>query len=211
MASAQIIIIGARGHARSLAESAASAGYQVSAFIDEVNTVRLNEHWHGIPIFDSLGDLGDLTGKVIAVGIGDNEGRRAVFLKLRKLGLQDDRFPTIIHSSANVSRFASMGLGAQALQGACVGSGVTIEKLGVVNTNASIDHDSYLGAFSRINPGAVVAGGVRIGEGTTIGMNASIMEGVRIGNDVTIGANSFVNQDIPDGVRAFGIPAKIFP
>ena len=35
------------------------------------------------------------------------------------------------------------------------------------------------------------------------------MPGVTIGANSIIGAHSFVNEDIPDNVLAFGVPAKI--
>lgn len=50
-----------------------------------------------------------------------------------------------------------------------------------------------------------------IGNNVYIGPNTVIQKGVRIGNRVVIGAMSFVNKDIPDNSKAYGIPIKIFP
>lgn len=35
------------------------------------------------------------------------------------------------------------------------------------------------------------------------------VQGIKIGADVTVGAGSVVVKDLPDGVTAFGVPAKI--
>ena len=42
-----------------------------------------------------------------------------------------------------------------------------------------------------------------------IGSHSIVMPGVTIGENAVIGAFSFVNQDIPDNVRAYGVPAKV--
>jgi len=50
---------------------------------------------------------------------------------------------------------------------------------------------------------------VVIGDGCYTGPNAVISKGVTIGNRCVIGANSFVNRDLPDDARAWGVPAQI--
>jgi len=42
-----------------------------------------------------------------------------------------------------------------------------------------------------------------------IGSHSIIMPGVNVGKNSIVGAFSFVNKDIPDGVLAYGIPAKV--
>jgi acetyltransferase-like isoleucine patch superfamily enzyme len=42
-----------------------------------------------------------------------------------------------------------------------------------------------------------------------IGSHSVVMPGVTIGENSIIGAFSFVNEDIPDNVVAFGVPAKV--
>jgi acetyltransferase-like isoleucine patch superfamily enzyme len=35
------------------------------------------------------------------------------------------------------------------------------------------------------------------------------MDGVRIGRDVVVGAGAVVTEDLPDGVVAVGVPARV--
>ena len=42
-----------------------------------------------------------------------------------------------------------------------------------------------------------------------IGSHSVVMPGVTIGENTIIGAFSFVNQDIPDNMRAYVVPAKV--
>lgn len=50
---------------------------------------------------------------------------------------------------------------------------------------------------------------VTIGNNVWIGAGVTILHGVIIGDNSIIGANSLVNRDIPDGVVAFGTPARV--
>ncbi|MCA1779929.1 MAG: hypothetical protein LC637_11255 [Xanthomonadaceae bacterium] len=50
---------------------------------------------------------------------------------------------------------------------------------------------------------------VEIGNNVWIGAKATITKGVKIGNNAVVGANSVVTSDIPAGVLAAGVPARI--
>ena len=87
-----------------------------------------------------------------------------------------------------------------------------------------------IGAYSNIQDGTIIHGdpgnpliiedyvtvghrailhGVRIGRGSLIGMGAIILEGVSIGAGSLVGAGAVVTKDLPDGVLATGVPAKV--
>jgi acetyltransferase-like isoleucine patch superfamily enzyme len=51
--------------------------------------------------------------------------------------------------------------------------------------------------------------GIELGDDVWLGTGAKVLDGVRIGRNVVVGANAVVNQDLPDGVIAAGIPARI--
>ena len=57
--------------------------------------------------------------------------------------------------------------------------------------------------------GFVPRGPVSIGSNCWFGVNCVVTGGVRIGDRAVIGANSVITQDIPDGVIAAGIPARV--
>jgi len=52
-------------------------------------------------------------------------------------------------------------------------------------------------------------GTIRLKKGCRIGTHSVIMPGVTIGENSIVGAFSYVNEDIPDNVIAFGVPAKV--
>ncbi len=51
--------------------------------------------------------------------------------------------------------------------------------------------------------------GITLGENVWLGARATVLDGVTIGSDVVIGAGAVVTQDLPDGVVAAGIPARV--
>jgi acetyltransferase-like isoleucine patch superfamily enzyme len=54
-----------------------------------------------------------------------------------------------------------------------------------------------------------VSSGITLGDNVWLGTGAKVLDGVRIGSDVVVGANAVVNTDLPDGVVAAGLPAKV--
>ena len=52
-------------------------------------------------------------------------------------------------------------------------------------------------------------GSVIIKRNAKIGTHSVIMPGVTVGRNTIVGAFSYVNNDLPDNVVAFGIPAKV--
>lgn len=51
--------------------------------------------------------------------------------------------------------------------------------------------------------------GITLGENVWLGTGAKVLDGVRIGSDVVVGANAVVTDDLPDGVVAAGVPARV--
>jgi acetyltransferase-like isoleucine patch superfamily enzyme len=79
----------------------------------------------------------------------------------------------------------------------------------ILNTGCSVDHDAKLADGVHICPGATLAGAVNIGARSWIGIGASVIQQVCIGSDVTVGAGAAVVRDLPDGVTAVGVPARV--
>jgi len=51
--------------------------------------------------------------------------------------------------------------------------------------------------------------GIVLGDNVWLGTGAKVLDGVSIGSDVVVGANAVVTEDLPDGVVAAGIPARV--
>jgi acetyltransferase-like isoleucine patch superfamily enzyme len=51
--------------------------------------------------------------------------------------------------------------------------------------------------------------GIALGDNVWLGAGAKVLDGVRIGSNVVVGAGAVVTEDLPDGVVAAGLPARV--
>ena len=78
-----------------------------------------------------------------------------------------------------------------------------------VNVNATIHHDSKIGDFCTIAPGALILGNVHIESGAYVGAGAIIKQRCHIGAGAVIGAGSVVTKTIEPYSIAVGNPAEV--
>ena len=199
----RIVIVGAGGHATSVAETAAASGFEIVAFVGRPDH---GDTRFGVPIVAEVPYDHVAGGGVLVVAEGDNSAREAAVARLG-LEVTPEVFPTLVHPSASVSRFASVGAGTVILQGGVVGAAAQIGAFCIVNTGASVDHDGVLGDYASIGPGAMLAGMVRVGSRAAVGIGAVVKQGLAVGNDAVLGANSYAHSDIPANCVAYGSPA----
>lgn len=134
------------------------------------------------------------------IAIGDNKRRRLLHEKFSPR----TNFGTIVHTSALVSQYTSIGEGTVIMEGAIVKVNSHIGKQVIVNTSASVDHDCVVGDFVHIAPQATLCGGAEIGEGTLVGANSTVLPGVKVGKWCTIAAGAVISKDLPDGATQKG-------
>lgn len=199
-----LFIIGAGGHAKSVAEVATAAGFMIQAFVSQETE---NSEFMGIPLLPSLPeDIADRT-ESIAIGIGANYLRETVWLQLREF-CRLSRFPALIHPSAVIASSAQIDPGATVHQNSVVGPSTQIGKFCTVNTSASIDHDCVMQDFSSMGPGTHTGGGVTIGKRAHISIGAIVIHGIHVGNDSILGAGSCATDSVPEFTVSVGTPAR---
>jgi UDP-N-acetylbacillosamine N-acetyltransferase len=203
----KVIFLGAGGIAIVAAEIARSRGLEIVGFLDD-RAEKAGTLFCGAPVLGTFDMLPALRQDVplAVVAFGNCHGRINVAHKVLSYGFS---LPNLIHPSAVVSQDASIGQGAIIMPGTIINSGTRIGSNLILNTAASVDHECSIGDGVHIGPGARLSGLVTIGNATWIGIGSVIRESVHIGNNVLVGAGSLVLKDIPDGVVAYGAPAKI--
>lgn len=198
-----LIVVGAGGHALSVADAALSAGWTVVGFYSPNGTGPASTL---SPVLSSLDSL-DLSDTAFALGIGTNHSRETVAQDISKRFAQTE-IVSVVHAAAWVSSHATVNPGAVIFAHTSVGPGSTVGRGALLNTGASLDHESSLGDYASLGPGARTGGNVSVGERTMIGIQAGIVHGVTVGSDCVVGAHSLVNSDLDSNIVAWGTPAK---
>lgn len=211
--SRALIVVGAGGFGREALD-----------VVEAINRVNLTFHLLGVvdssPSAENLarlaargvsylgGDESLITDREeveFVVAIGSPSTRSSVTARLASAG---NSAATLLHPSAVVGSAATIGEGVVVCSGVQISTNVSLGSHSHVNPNATIGHDSVIGAFASINPGAVVSGEVNIGEGALVGAGAVILQGLSIGANATVGAAACVVRDVPPATVVKGVPAR---
>ena len=211
MTNTSLLILGAGGHAKVVAETAIVSGLASNiAFLDDrFSQSLLTSPLLGWPVIGDLDCCSHSSTKsafsMAVVAIGHAPTRLYWLQKLLSCGYE---IPSLTHPSAWVSPSASIGPGSVIFSHVSVQAHADIKSGAILNTGCSVDHDVLLADGVHICPGARLAGQVNVGARSWLGIGSSVVEQVCIGTDVTVGAGATVIGDLPDGVTAVGVPAK---
>jgi sugar O-acyltransferase (sialic acid O-acetyltransferase NeuD family) len=213
-ARTRLLIWGAGGHAKVVADAAHESGIEVVGFVDRALS-RVGERIDGsggrivcaeaalMLLAEGSNPRLPAGADNLAFGIGDNRTR---FQCLNRVSAF--RLPIIRHPSSVVSKSSRIGAGTVICAHVVVNPGAVLGKACIINTGAIVEHDCTLGDAVHVSPGAVLSGGVTVGDRTWIGAGATVIQGIRIGHDSIIGAGAVIIRDVPSGVTIVGNPGR---
>lgn len=180
--------------------------------IDDANNDSIS-HEYKIPdlLYEELTInefMPDINERYIIASIG--KARKYIFEEFnQKKSISENNFINIMHPSSIIGSCVNYGNGFHISPQSVIAPFTKIGKFVVINRNVSIGHHNTIEDFVTINPGVTIAGCCHIKSGATIGIGTTIIDKITIGNNAIVGAGSCVTKDIPDGVIAYGSPAKI--
>lgn len=208
----RIVIIGAGGHGREVAEilqhcARTTEQLRVLGFIDDDRNLR-DKVVDGLPVLGDWTWFEGIDRHAIAVicAVGTPHVCRQLVQRAEALSLG---FVNAISPLAHVSPLARIGRGVTVFPHVIINTGADLQDSSILNVGATISHDTRVGRYANINPGVHLAGNVTIGEGCYIGMGANVIQGRSIGSWTVVGAGAIVIRDLPSNVTAVGVPAKV--
>ena len=206
-----LIIFGAGGHAREIANIVADINCQAGptwellGFVADYPPARpdsLPGPWLGSPEA-----IRQWPAAWLFIAVGDPGGRRAVVDRL--LGeYPAARFATLVHPSVWLGAGVRIGAGSVIFPGCQISVDVELGRHVTLNLACTVSHDGCLGDYASLGPGVHLAGAVTVGEGADLGAGVIARPMSRIGARATVGAGGVVVHAIPDDTVAVGIPAR---
>lgn len=200
-----VIIIGAGGHAKVIADIIEKSGDEIVGFLDDnkkMGTTIIKE-------YKMLGDFNNRFPLAIAnsdyefiIAIGDNKKREEISHS------PNLKFYTAIHPSAQIGLDVEIQEGTVIMANACINSSAKIGKHCIINTGAIIEHDNIIEDFVHISPNVALGGTVKIGENTHVGIGSIAKNNITICKNCIIGAGAVVVKDILEEGTYVGVPAK---
>ena len=196
----RLIIVGAGGHGRVIADIALKIGYENICFLDDG---AIGESM-GFAIVGKTADIENFNdGKTdFVIGIGNNVIRRNIAEKY------DVNWVTLIHPSATIGSRVDFGSGTVVMAGAAVNPCTVIGHHCIINTASVVEHDNVLEDYVHISPGAILSGSVKVGACTWIGAGATVVNNVEICAGSVIGAGAVVVKPIEKMGTYVGVPAR---
>jgi len=198
--SAQMIIYGGGGHAKAVLEMAETIGaFRIAGIVDDniaAGTVVL-----GVNVLGGREVLPGLTEQGIRLAANGVGGIININVRVRLFELLESggfALPILLHPRATVERSAQVGDGVQVFANAYVGPSSVLWPKCMVNTGAIVSHDCEIGSYTHIAPGALLAGHVRVGERSLVGMGVTTAIGIVIGSGARIGNGAILYADVPD-------------
>ncbi len=204
-----LLIIGSGGHAKVVIDIVtAMGGYEIVGLAsNDDDPSRLVAGHRILSGLDYLESLTDRAGH-FAMGIGgwtDNKDRRRAYEAAIDAGLQP---VTVVHPATSISPSASIGPGCVVFPGAVLNTDASIGVDTIVATNSSIDHESTIGDHVLISAGVTIGARVTIGDRAALAIGCVVASRVKVGTDTLVAAGAVVVDDVPDGAKVYGLPAR---
>ncbi|MBQ8868886.1 MAG: acetyltransferase [Oscillospiraceae bacterium] len=196
----QLVIIGASGHGKVVADIARKNNYENIVFLDD------NDDLSECGSYQVVGNVAQFANYDcdMFVAIGNAEIRKKIQKQLEDASKS---IVTLIHPNAVVGENVKIGKGTVVMAGAVINPYSSIGKGCIINTCASVDHDNMVADYAHISVGAHLAGSVVVGEATWIGAGATVINNINITDNCMIGAGAVVVKNITEKGVYKGVPA----
>lgn len=219
------LLIGASGHARSLASIVLGRGDFVGALSDAslagvsqegaATSAGLTPFARGAAGPPRLFSDDDAAlcyaleqSLFIAVAVGDNSVRQRVAEGILARPEFSRLTGALVAATATVDPTAKIGPLVQVGEHAHVGPMADVGMGTIVNTGAIVEHEVRVGAVSHLAPGSVLLGAAAVGHMVFVGSGARVLPGLKVGDRTVLGAGAVVTQDLTGGATYVGVPAR---
>ena len=200
--SKSVVIIGASGHGKVIADIIVNSDDKVLGFLDDADDVQ-GKKIIGFPVLGKIADFDNYRDCEFVIAIGNPYIRERIANELPV------KWYTAIHPTAVISSLdVEIGEGTVIMANAVVNPSARIGKHCIINTGAIVEHDNILEDYVHLSPNVTLAGIVKVGKSTHIGAGSCTKQVLNIASDCIIGAGSVIVKDITKSGTYVGVPAR---
>jgi len=198
----RILIMGAGGHGRAVADVAVECGWTVAGFTDPLPGPSVLGRDEDIT---ALAEAGTIDAAVVGVGNTALWRRLELFQLLKASGVT---VATLVHPRAVLSRSCRVGEGVVVFPLSVLGPSVEVGDNAVLYSGVIAEHDCRIGAHAYLAPGVVLCGGVVLETGSFIGARATVLPNITVRKGAQVAAGAVVISDLQPDEQVFGVPAR---
>lgn len=202
-----IIMVGGGGHASVLVDMLKCQGRDILAVVspDELNG---RSAFAGLTHLRSDEDVLQFSPEEvrIVVGIGILPGSDLKEKMTTFFAKRGYEFETVVSDQAYVSPFAKLSSGVQVFANAVVNAGVVVGSHSIINSGAVVEHDSDIGQYNHIAPGAIICGQVKSGRSVFFGAGSVVVQNTYLARNSVVGAGATVTRSL--GVNEICYPSR---
>ena len=200
--SKSVVIIGASGHGKVIADIIVNSDDKVLGFLDDADDVQ-GKKIIGFPVLGKIADFDNYRDCEFVIAIGNPYIREKISNELPV------KWYTAIHPTAVISSLdVEIGEGTVIMANAVVNPSARIGKHCIINTGAIVEHDNILEDYVHLSPNVTLAGIVKVGKSTHIGAGSCTKQVLNIASNCVIGAGSVIVKDITESGTYVGVPAR---
>lgn len=204
-----VVIIGASGHGKVVADIVLKSGDNILGFLDDNNS--LPDQFIGFPVLGKIESYVNYKENAdFVIAIGNPLIRERIVNKLKNVNWYTAIHPSSIISSIGTKKDNEIyiGEGTVIMANAVINSGSRIGNHCIINTSSVVEHDNIIEDFAHVSVGAKLGGTVHVGRRAWIGIGSTIKNNITISDDCIIGAGAVVVKDIDSYGTYVGIPAE---
>lgn len=199
--SKSVVIIGASGHGKVIADIVLKSGDKVIGFLDD--GIEKGKLIVGFEVLGKISDYKNYSDCEFVIAIGDPHIREKI------TDILNVKWYIAIHPTAVISSLdVEIGEGTVVMANAVINSCAKIGRHCIINTGAIVEHDNILSDYVHLSPNVALAGMVSVGKSTHIGTGACTKQVVNIASNCIIGAGSVIVRDINESGTYIGVPAR---